>query len=146
MTHRTEHHDLIEELWLESEEARRAGVFDRTPIEPAKLVSLSPALPNAASWVTGRRLLAAAAMVALVAGAWTVLFQLEFDSLRRRTDAAAKMTSVASATFAKQFTNCLEGPGAAGAEGDCALQDIDADGDVDLRDFSLRIALASRSQ
>ena len=146
MTHDADHRDLVEDLWRESEEARRAGVFNRTPIDPAKLVTLHPASQIGASWLTGRRWLAAAAALALVAGAWTVLFRMEFDSLRKRADAAAKMASVARATFATQFTNCLEGPGAVGVGDDCAKQDLDADGDVDLRDFSLRLALASRPQ
>ena len=69
----------------------------------------------------------------------------ELASLRNRRDFASALPISPGARLAVRLGDCLQGPGAGGSLGPCSDQDLDGDGDVDLRDLSRGLARASRT-
>jgi hypothetical protein len=112
----------IEQALDELESAGRARLFEPTPVSAADLLARSsgcatrPALRRSRFGVP----LAVAATITLVV--WSGLFFREVQSVRSRAAAAP-------------FSNCLTGPGQS-MPLPCHFHDQDADGDVDLADFS----------
>lgn len=124
--------DPIETLLAEGDEAERAGVFRPTRIDAAELTR-RPGGGSVPFFVSWRRFgVPLAACFVLAAGVWTFLFNNELSSIHARRMAS---DNVSVGVSPEGFLRCLDGP-AAGAGGDCASYDHDADGDVDLLDYS----------
>ena len=125
----------VEDALAELEAAETAGVFQPTRLdaEPA-LVGLHPVATSAGRvfrlWVPS----AAAALVVL--GVWGLLFRSEVKSIQAKRDRVAQTVRVASALPVSAFAGCLTGPNQLAASS-CDTNDLDADGDVDLADFSM---------
>lgn len=137
--------DPMEELWQESELADQAGVFRRSPVAADRLLDQSEGRVSAGSAHRRARWLGVAAALAIAGGSWTFLFRSELASLHDRPGFASTLPISAGARLAVRLGDCLQGPGTDGSFGPCADQDLDADGDVDLRDLSRQLAVASRT-
>ena len=126
MADQKEPFDPIETMLHELDAATTAGVFRDTELD------LNYSSVSAGTGRVVRRMLAAAAVVALVAGSWTIFYQLATGSRNPYAAVAASLDP------------CMGGPSQAILSADCAQQDRDSDSDFDLRDFSQVLASAAR--
>ncbi len=123
--------EQIESLLVELEEAERAGVFRPSRVPP--LLRPAARSPRTLVFRLGVAGLAAAAAVALFA----VLVQVPSGGSNDVTPFDPLTVASRPAVSVSQFTGCFAGPSAAPTVGDCSPADQDADGDVDLADFSV---------
>lgn len=141
--------ESIEDFVREADEAGRAGVFHRTPIDARELLQRSTASltgARASDQVGSRQLgpmgraarawLAAAAVFVLVGVGWNLIFFREFGEMRERL-AIKDNKAKSGAALA-----CLAGP-TGDLPQDCGNYDYDSDGDMDLADMqSYQLAIA----
>jgi hypothetical protein len=146
--------DWLERLMAEAAQAEQAGVFQATQIETAGLLSRPVVRP---SWFRRHQHalvgLPVAACLAFVAVLGTLHYGVP-DSLTPVTvngpNGDINMTSNRSAAVghrtADLLMSCFSGPGREFVSAECAVADLDSDGDVDLADFSaFQLAEASGS-
>lgn len=129
----TEHRQLdpVEEALLQLDAAEEAGLFRRSRVDTKRLLIRSAA--SKPGWF-GARLAAAAAVVVLAVGAWSWMYHARMAELSQRvgvTDVVAE----APVASPGEFYKCFDGPTGA-LRASCRDHDYDADGDVDLADFS----------
>ncbi len=127
MADQRESFDPIEKMLHELDAATGAGVFGETRLE----LDSSSVSPNTGRFV--RRVLAAAAVLAMVVGSWTTFYRLTSDSKNPYVAVAASLDP------------CMNGPSQSGLSADCAQQDRDSDSDFDLRDYSQVLASAAQT-
>lgn len=124
----------VESMMVDLRGAEAGRVFQRTPVRAEQL--LRPAAPASARMLWSRVGMALAACLAVAIGLGGYMFQREVQHIR-----LTKATQQGG-----QFAVCLSGP-AAGDAGSCEPLDYDADGDIDLADFSeFQLALADASR
>lgn len=127
----------LERLLLHATQAELAGVFRKTPVDPASIMAQTR---GRRGWLRGARIaMPIAACVAL----WFGL--AETGSLA--PDVAVPVSAVISNTGSgvveggsdcvslAMLNSCLTGPGVTTLSRDCACADLDRDGDVDFADF-----------
>ena len=119
--------DPIEKMLHELDAATHAGVFGETELD----LDLSSVSTGTGKFV--RRMLAAAAVLAMVVGSWTTFYRLTTDSQNPYAAVAASLDP------------CMNDPSQSGLSADCAQQDRDSDSDFDLRDFSHLLASAAQT-
>lgn len=130
------HLDPVEDALLAHDDADRAGVFRVTPVNADDLFG-GPVVVRSPRLVF-RAGVAVAATIVLAVGVWSWLFQMELSRLR---SAAITGNSVALQSDALPvrcdacISECVTGP-VPNKPADCDRYDYDADGDVDLADFS----------
>jgi len=129
--------DRLEDLIAEVQRAEDAGVFRRTPVDPAALIREAPAgsRPRPA-----HRLfigLQAAACIALVVGALSLWYGGNSSQDQVGNSSGADVTSVVTAPRADigVLAQCFTGPADGALPRGCESVDFDADGDVDLADY-----------
>ena len=132
--------NAIEQMMLEIVDARRAGVFGRTSVDIAALLS-DIAEPRKVTWLSRHRHAMMGMSAAACLGIIVTLGTLQSPQNQTATIAIPVVNtsgSVASAPVvcytADNLTGCLTGPGNA-VSPECSCADIDNDGDVDLQDF-----------
>lgn len=125
-------YELMESALSDLAAAERSRVFDRTSVDTEALVVSPPVAQTIAFKPTGLRLVGLVAVLALAAGVWTMMFQMELSDIR-----ASKLAGSNSLAAMVHLTDCLGGPGQAVVSSDCTLQDRYADGRVDLRDYQV---------
>ena len=134
--------DRFEELLARAQQLDQAGVFNRTPVDPAALMR------DSAAGSRPRRLhrlfvaLQAAACLAVIVG---VVSLWRGDngpqSLVENRSSAPALARADAGTM----VNCMNGPAGLALGGDCQCVDLDADGDVDLADYgALQRSYAAR--
>ncbi len=133
MTDKLEQPDRLEHLLAQTRELEDAGVFQRTPVDPAALLR-----DDSAERRPGRlhRLfvaLQAAACLALVVG--VVSLWSGGDNGDTLVDGRAAGNVAVADINAGALTGCMSGPVRGSMSGECRSLDSDDDGDVDLADF-----------
>lgn len=142
----SEHHnfDPVELALRELAEAEQSRLFARTVIPDDSVQPVAPAFflasPMARRWVK-----AVAAVVVLAVGVWTAMFTFQLGRLRERTQTLAGTDIAAPLLVVRSFTSCLAGPKGGAASGECVEQDRNADGHIDLRDFSALLLASADS-
>jgi hypothetical protein len=138
--------DPIEQLLLEAAEARQAGVFGRSSVDPSVL-GASPLVDAGQgavrpSWFRRHRHawvgLPVAACLALIAFLGVVHNGQqgpEFAAVSAPESEPSVATQAVAYAPAEALKSCLTGPGQGPVPPECACADVDGDGDVDLRDF-----------
>lgn len=138
--------DPVEQLMLEAGEARQAGVFGRTSVDPSMLRTspiadavLSTARPNwfrrhRHAWV-GLPVAACLALIAFVGVVHNGEHGPEFATVSAPESGASLPTQALAYGPGDVLKSCLTGPGQGPVSPECAYADVDGDGDVDLRDF-----------
>ncbi len=126
--------DAIEGALVELAAAEKAGVFGRTRVDAAALLSgeasTSPRYPR---WRSSRIMLPVAAAVAMAIGVSSWMFTSQLNA--PGNGGFGDHVVVADAgRCAGGFFGCLTGPGSSGSSG-CQAYDYDSDGDVDLADY-----------
>ncbi len=130
--------DPIEEALLELNAAEKARLFRQSRVDAKRLVAKP--VPTGWRWRT-LRLVSAAAVIAAAVGMWSWLYGLQWSQLRERTGTSVVVES--SPADPGRFQECFHGPTGA-IRSSCGECDYDADGDVDLADFSAyQLAYAS---
>jgi len=136
--------DPIEQALRELDEAKRSGLFTRTKVTAPMVQPIAPtlflAMPSARRWMT-----AVAAVVVLALGVWTVMFGFQLSELRQRVQLASATGAAAPLQVVRSFSTCLAGPEGEAADGECREQDRNADGHVDLRDYSAFLLASAAS-
>jgi hypothetical protein len=127
--------DTLERDLLDLSEAEGAGVFQKTRVDAVSLVRSVP--PHRVPLLARHRLLLvpAAACLIMVIGVWSVLFGPATTSPNGGTPLAGNIYSGAPGAALGEFGGCFHGPNLEQNAG-CATYDYDADGDVDLADFT----------
>lgn len=124
-----EHHTPMEDALVELSSAEQSGVFNRTRVSAAEVLSAAGAtrpVPLFASW---RRFgIPAVALLAFAFTTWGVLFNAELSRVRQ-VQRNSHVTSLL------EQASCFRGPGLA-EQAECRNFDADHDGDVDLADFA----------
>ncbi len=127
--------DPVEELLLDLGTADNGGVFRRTRVDARTLLVQEHAVGSSGVRRVTLRLLPVAACLAMAFGVWGWMFNSQLNELRERKLAAANQTTTIRVA-AVDFSSCLNGPSHGALAYDCREHDYDADGDVDLADFS----------
>ena len=126
--------DPLEDAFVRLRSAEEAGVFRSTKLAQDALFPM-PTPRQSSRQFSRLRLWAPISAAALLAiGVWGFLFQRELSSIRARRSVPAENVRVA---HAQGLAGCLAGPGSQVTSG-CVGHDRDADGDVDLADFSFQ--------
>jgi hypothetical protein len=135
MTDDREQLDVIETALLELEAADAAGAFERTSVDGRSILAVGPDAARTTLSARRRALrvvlrsLPVAAALALVVGVWGWMFSAELSRISGQVN----------------FQKCFGGPTSARMT-ECSEHDYDADGDVDLADFSAyQLAFAGES-
>lgn len=132
MTDNLQKPDPIETMLVDMRRAEKARVFTRTPVDPRSMVAAArPALfARRTRRITG--ILAAAAVVALSVGLWSLMprHQNMPGGILRGAS-----SGVASDPCDGSFVRCFSGPAPVALASRCLTHDYDADGDVDLSDY-----------
>ena len=140
MLHEPAQFDEFDRLMLYMVEAKRAGVFDSTPID-VECLATEPVPVGTAHWsrhvLVGLPLAACIAMFFGVATLWEVGSGTG-DGFMNGTTAVSTLGGTAALPVERcqnleNFRNCFSGPGVL-VDGNCRCVDFDGDGDVDLRD------------
>ena len=137
MTSREEKLDSIEEALLGLKEAERATVFDRTRLDAEALVRVDATPVPLSRRIAAVRWLSAAAVIALAAGMWGLVFRSPVSPPSSPTGLVSNV-SVPDGNFDPcdgSILRCLSGPSDIVLAVGCRPHDYDADGDVDLADF-----------
>lgn len=138
--------DGIERALLELRSLDEHHVEARTPVDAAALLQQTPGAEGGGSGFHVLRWYKVAAVIALAAVSWSVMFSYELSSIRSK--AGLSQTILADHTPSGEptvplpqeggcdgsFIGCFTGPSDAMASS-CAPHDYDGDGDVDLADF-----------
>ncbi len=146
MTRKPEHLDPIEALLREAAAAEQAGVFRATELNAERLLRESSQALVPLSVSIGRKWIPVAAAIGIAAILWPVMYSREFSNIREEVrlaqhgavgdsapeDSAAGGSDV---VLASHISGCVAGPEAGGGQ-PCHDYDFDADGDIDLADFS----------
>lgn len=141
MTRDPEHLDPLEALLREAAAAEQAGVFRATELNAERLLRESSQAPVPLSVSIGRKWIPVAAAIGIAAILWPVMYSREFSNIREEVrlaqhsavgDGAAGGSDV---VLASHISGCVAGPEAGGGQ-PCHDYDFDADGDIDLADFS----------
>ncbi len=134
--------ERLEDLLTQVQGLERAGVFNRTPVDPAAMMR------DAGTGSRSQRMhrlfvaLQAAACLALIVGVLSLWGN--GDGPQNMVGTGTTDTRVACADPGVLAT-CMNGPASAGLTGECECVDLDADGDVDLADYgALQRSSASR--
>ena len=137
--------DAVEDALLELDAAEKASVFQRTELDAGWLLTAGVQPQRSGSRWVALRILAAAASVAIAVGLLSSTFTSERDEMRP-LGRVAKAPVEAYDGGEGGFYGCFGGPNE-GVLTDCRAHDYDADGDVDLADFSaFQLALADTSR
>ena len=124
----------IERLLAEWAQLDQAGVFQRTPVDLARLAVM--ARPAAHSpwrrWLIG---LQAAACLALVVGLSSWWWASSKTSNLPGPVGPMVHSGSTTGPAAAGFQHCLNGPASGSLSSDCRGADYDLDGDVDLADY-----------
>jgi hypothetical protein len=131
--------DAIEDALVELQAADRARIFDRTPIDASVLLAVQPVahadnaqihLPRVLRWVS----LAACVGFAAIAGMWMLNDRSVSPYISNtvvKTDTGIDEDDGCDGSI----LGCVSGPNEV-LLASCLTHDYDADGDVDLADFS----------
>jgi len=143
MTESNDQRTPIESLLQEADAAERAGVFQRTSVSPERLLRESWSDPVPLRATIGRKWIPVAAAIGIATIVWPVLYQIEFGSIREEVRLAELAAGDRAVQLASEMSGCVAGPDASrGAP--CRDRDYDADGDIDLADYShFQLAFAS---
>lgn len=130
--------------------AERSGVFERTELDVARLVT--PPQPSRLMKFYERAMvgLPLAACLGIVVGIASLTthsgqFTGSHVAMVDTNGAGSGMMTVSQAAGAELMPACVAGPGHPVANG-CTSADLDADGDVDLHDWGAYQTLASAAQ
>ena len=146
MNERPTQHDSIESLLRELDAAERTGVFRTTPVEVDRLVALPSDGQRSNRFRWAMRLLPVAAMLALAVGVWSVQHGGSSPYTSAPSISSDSHASANPSLTGHDFLGCFGAPGN-GVAGTCQSHDYDADGDVDLADFSAyQLAYANTSR
>ncbi len=152
MTQTSHNQDWLERLMAEAAQAERAGVFQATEIEAASLLSRPAVRP---SWFRRHQHalvgLPVAACLAFVAVLGTLHFgvpgtitQVAINDSNGESSMTSNTAPAAGHRTEDVLMSCFSGPGGGFLSAECAIADLDSDGDVDLADFSaFQLAQAS---
>jgi len=136
MTGDSEHLDPIEALLREAAAAEEAGVFRGTELNAERLLRESASAPVPLGVTIGRKWIPVAAAIVIAAILWPVLYSMEFSDIREKARLAQQDAGNGDAVvLASHISGCVAGPDAGGGQ-PCHDYDYDADGDIDLADFS----------
>ena len=141
MLHHPSQPGEFDRLMLETAEAERAGVFERTPVDAESLLA-EPVPAGPAHWyrhvLVGLPLAACIAMFFGVATLWWAGSE-GGDALINGPAAVPAFNGTATSPVERcrnveNLRNCFGGPGIL-VDSECRCVDFDEDGDVDLRDM-----------
>lgn len=128
--------DPIERLLKEASAADQAGVFRKTAVHAERTLRESSQAPIPFSVVVGRKWIPVAAAIGIAAVLWPVMYSMEFASVRQKVQLAQRQAAEnGGAVLASHISGCVAGPESGGGQ-PCDGYDYDADGDIDLADFS----------
>jgi len=126
----------IEALLRESAAADEAGVFRSTELNAERVLRESSHAPVPLSVTIGRKWIPVAAAIGIAAVLWPVLYSMEFADIREKTRVAQQNAAEnGSVVLASNISGCVAGPDGASGQ-PCENYDYDADGDIDLADYS----------
>jgi len=124
-------HDSMEAALRRVEVARRAGVFNPTPIDAAALLRDSAPVRQPGFAFTLKRVIPFAAAALLVVGVWGTMWNSQLGKIRGQK--IALVNGAFENDCDGSFLKCFQGPSS--SEAVCSAYDYDHDGDVDLSDF-----------
>ena len=127
--------DSIEAALLELDAAERAGLFEPTRLDSGMLLTADVGGRDTGHGRRTLRWLSIASAAAVVLFVWGSMFSAQLDSLRKSDRVADASLVDANSGCDGSFVHCFSGPTQLVLAG-CVSHDYDADGDVDLADFS----------